>query len=85
MTQPDPNDSGTIYLCGAFWKAPPVGTDSQAGTLIHEASHFTIYGGTKDYAYGQDACEGLAMRDPAKAVLNADSHEYFAENDPPLA
>ena len=29
-------DFGTIHLCGAFWRAPATGTDSQAGTLIHE-------------------------------------------------
>ena len=32
----DPNQLDTIYLCGAFWNAPTTGTDSQAGTLIHE-------------------------------------------------
>lgn len=33
--------------------------DSRAGTLIHEASHFTTYGGTDDYAYGQTAAKAL--------------------------
>lgn len=41
-----------MYLCGAFWNAPNTGTDSKAGTLIHEASHFTVYGATDDWAYG---------------------------------
>ena len=81
-SQSDPDEFGTVYLCGAFWNAPPTGTDSQAGTLIHEASHFTDNGGTQDYAYGQDACMDLASSDPATAILNADSHEYFAENTP---
>ena len=31
-----PDDFGHIYLCGAFWDAPNTGTDSRAGTLIHE-------------------------------------------------
>ena len=53
-----------------------------AGTLVHEASHFTLNGGTKDAAYGQDSCKDLAISDPATAILNADSHEYFAENTP---
>jgi peptidyl-Lys metalloendopeptidase len=29
-----------IYLCKVFWTAPMTGTDSKAGTLIHEMSHF---------------------------------------------
>ena len=32
----DPNVFGVIHLCGAFWRAPGTGSDSQAGTLIHE-------------------------------------------------
>ncbi|KAG8894820.1 hypothetical protein FRB99_000972, partial [Tulasnella sp. 403] len=43
-----PYQPGYIYLCGAFWKAPNVGTDSKAGTIIHESSHFTDNGGTDD-------------------------------------
>jgi len=58
---------------------------SQGGTLVHESSHFTINGGTDDHAYGPDDCQLLAQNYPATAVDNADSHEYFAENDPPLA
>ncbi|KAL0951684.1 hypothetical protein HGRIS_008362 [Hohenbuehelia grisea] len=77
-----PDQFGQIYLCGAFWKAPFTGTDSKAGTLIHEASHFKQNGGTTDTAYGQSACQKLAQSNPAQAVKNADSHEYFAENTP---
>lgn len=42
-----PDTFGYIYLCGAFWVAPATGTDSKAGTLIHESSHFTTNGGTE--------------------------------------
>ncbi|KAF5384988.1 hypothetical protein D9615_001185 [Tricholomella constricta] len=56
-----------------------------AGTLIHESSHFTRNGGTNDYAYGHSAVKSLAISNPANAVRNADSHEYFAENNPTLA
>jgi len=56
----------------------------QAGTIIHEASHFTANGGTSDYVYGQSAAKNLAISDPARAVMNADNHEYFAENIPVL-
>lgn len=71
-----------IYLCNAFWAAPNTGTDSRAGTIIHEVSHFTVVAGTSDYAYGQSAARSLAISNPARAIRNADSHEYFAENTP---
>jgi peptidyl-Lys metalloendopeptidase len=71
-----------VHLCGAFFAAPATGTDSKAGTLVHETSHFTVVAGTSDYAYGQTACKKLAAKTPNKAINNADSHEYFAENNP---
>ena len=74
----------TIYLCGAFWAAPMTGTDSKAGTLIHETSHFNVVASTQDHAYGQSASQALAITNPAFAIMNADSHEYFAENTPPI-
>ena len=76
------NQPYKIYLCGVFWNAPATGTDSKAGTLIHEMSHFTVVAGTDDWAYGQTNAKALAISDPTKAVDNADSHEYFAENTP---
>ncbi|KAK2461275.1 hypothetical protein APHAL10511_006802 [Amanita phalloides] len=79
-----PDQFGTIHLCDGFWQAPTSGTDSKAGTLIHESLHFNLNGGTLDDAYGQEASEELANEDPNDAVFNADSHEYFAENDPAL-
>jgi len=78
------NQPYTIYLCGVFWDAPATGTDSKAGTLIHEMSHFTVVAGTDDWAYGQTNAKNLAISDPNKAIDNADSHEYFAENTPAL-
>ncbi|KAG9104227.1 hypothetical protein FRC06_004444, partial [Ceratobasidium sp. 370] len=80
-----PDQFGTVYLCGAFWKAPTVGTDSKAGTIIHEATHFTKIAGTDDYAYGHKGAKALAKSNPAQAVMNADSHEYFAENTPRIS
>ncbi|KAL0951697.1 hypothetical protein HGRIS_008373 [Hohenbuehelia grisea] len=80
-----PNNFGYVTLCGAFWKAPLEGTDSRAGTIIHESSHFTKNGGTDDHVYGQTKCKDLAIRNPKQAVNNADSHEYFAENNPSLS
>lgn len=79
-----PTQPYKIYVCRAFWSAPLTGTDSKGGTIIHELSHFNIVAGTEDWAYGHTAAKQLALSDPAKARDNADSHEYFAENTPPL-
>jgi peptidyl-Lys metalloendopeptidase len=77
-----PTQPYKIYLCGAFWSAPTAGTDSKGGTLIHELSHFNVVAATDDRAYGQTACKSLAKSSPTSARDNADSHEYFAENNP---
>ena len=77
-----PNQPYTIYLCSVFWTAPLTGTDSKAGTLIHEMSHFYVVASTDDWVYGQAGAKNLAITDPAKAITNADNHEYFAENTP---
>lgn len=79
-----PDQPYTIYVCKAFWPAPMKGTDSKSGTLVHELSHFNVVAGTRDHAYGQSAAKSLALSNPAKAIANADSHEYFAENTPVL-
>ncbi len=78
------NSPYRIYVCNAFWSAPNTGTDSRAGTLIHELSHFTVVADTDDHAYGQTAAKNLARSSPTNARDNADSHEYFAENTPSL-
>ena len=62
--------------------APTTGTDSKAGTLVHEMSHFNVVASTDDWAYGQSAAKSLAISNPTKALDNADTHEYFAENNP---
>ena len=77
-----PTQPYKIYVCNAFWSAPNTGTDSRAGTIVHETSHFNVVAGTDDHAYGQTAAKRLAQKQPAKAIDNADSHEYFAENTP---
>jgi peptidyl-Lys metalloendopeptidase len=75
-----PDEPYIIYLCNAFWTAPATGTDSKAGTLVHESSHFTVNGGTDDHVYGQTAAKQLAKSSPSDAVDNADNYEYFAES-----
>jgi peptidyl-Lys metalloendopeptidase len=79
-----PTQPYTIYVCKAFWSAPLTGTDSKGGTLVHETSHFNVVAGTDDWAYGQSAAASLAISNPARAIDNADSHEYFSENTPAL-
>ena len=80
-----PNSEYEIYLCGAFWKSSTTGTDTQAGTLIHEVSHFTTVAGTGDFAYQQTPAKDLAKKAPNKAVNNAENYDYFAENNPKLS
>ena len=66
----------TVWMCDAFWSAPATGTDSKAGTVLHELTHAVAY--TDDIAYGQANCRELAVNNPDKAVQNADNHEYYA-------
>lgn len=77
-----PNRPYEIFVCRAFWSAGATGTDSKAGTLIHEMSHFDAVAGTDDHVYTQAGAKNLAISDPNAAINNADSHEYFAENTP---
>lgn len=77
-----PTKAYEIFVCKAFWSAPATGTDSKAGTLVHEMSHFNVVAGTDDHVYGQSGAKSLALSDPDAALDNADNHEYFAENKP---
>lgn len=79
-----PSQPYKIYVCNAFWSAPMTGTDSKGGTMVHELSHFNVVAATDDHAYGQSAAASLAISNPARALDNADNHEYFAENTPYL-
>ena len=79
-----PGQPYNIYVCRAFWSAPLTGTDSMGGTLLHEMSHFDVVAGTDDHVYGQSGAAELARTAPQRAINNADSHEYFGENTPPL-
>ena len=45
-------------------------------------SHFDVVASTDDFVYGQTGAMSLAITDPDDAVMNADNHEYFAENTP---
>mmetsp|Transcript_15033 Transcript_15033/g.26364 ORF Transcript_15033/g.26364 Transcript_15033/m.26364 type:complete len:432 (+) Transcript_15033:2180-3475(+) len=71
----------TVYLCGAFWKAPTSAykRDSRPGTIIHELAHFDSIAGTDDFAYGSSAIRRLARNSPGKARRNSDNLEAFTE------
>jgi len=80
-----PSQPYKVYLCTSFWSLNPTGTDSHAGTVVHELAHFTVIAGTDDHAYGHTNAKKLAISNPALAVANSDNHEYFAENTPYLS
>ena len=78
--QVHPNNDKQIQIGNSFAKSGPNGADTRGGVLVHEMSHFDSVSGTSDHAYGQDDCKALAQNDPGKAKSNADSFEYWAEN-----
>jgi peptidyl-Lys metalloendopeptidase len=80
-----PNQPYRVFVCGAFWSAGATGTDSRAGTMIHEIMHFTVIAGTDDHVYGQTDAAALAISNPGLAADNSDNHEYFSENTPAIA
>jgi len=80
-----PTRAYDVWLCPAFWSAALEGTDSRAGTLVHELSHFRIVAGTSDHVYAHARAKALASTRPDLAIDNADSFEYFVENTPPIA
>ena len=71
-----------IHLCRQFRSERTEfagGTDTKAGALIHEATHFPfVRPYTEDFAYGVKAAHSLRL-DPFMAIRNADSYEFFAE------
>lgn len=67
----------SIRLGIRFWKIENDSGKSRAGVVIHELSHFRNIGNTDDFAYGSQACLGLAKYHPHDAMYNADSYELF--------
>lgn len=80
--------AGTSFemsLCDAFFTLGTTGVDSTWGTILHEMSHFAMGPATGDECYGSigvGSCLDLAITDPAEAVNNADSYQYFVEGSP---
>ncbi|QEW21738.1 hypothetical protein LA6_003950 [Marinibacterium anthonyi] len=74
-----------ISLFPDFFSLGPVGTDTTWGTILHEMTHFAMGPATGDECYGSvgvGSCLDLAIRNPAAAVTNADSYQYFVERAP---
>lgn len=67
-----------VYLCDQFFNAGRQGIDSTVGTIIHELSH--LVANTRDHAYGQIRCRGLATMLPVQARSNADNYQYYCES-----
>jgi peptidyl-Lys metalloendopeptidase len=74
-----------IHLCTEYWSLSETGTDTQAGILVHEISHFTTVASTKDEVYNHNIARVTAgWTSPATAMINAANYQYYAENDPSL-
>jgi len=79
-----------IHICPHFFQLPKMsdlvpGEDdsdngTRAGTIIHEISHFMNVAGTEDECYSRSVCSRMAGRTSDRAVINADSYQYFAED-----
>ena len=76
----NPQNSFVVVLGRFFFSAPDKGYSSKLGIIIHELSHFTLMGATKDpKIYGTKEALTLAAEKPADARRNAENIEYFIE------
>jgi len=74
-------ETKVIYVCRNWWRRPSwKNMGSQAGIMVHEASHFRDLIGTTDHGYGTTHNQNLARSDPCKARENADNWESYSEN-----
>jgi hypothetical protein len=84
------NRPQVIHVCPSFFAMPTM-ADARAGrgeldhgtregTVIHELSHFPLIAATEDHCYSRPVCDDLAEADPRRAIDNADSYQYFAED-----
>ena len=74
-----------VYVGVLFRDASEAPPDSQAGILVHEMSHFSDIGATRDVkaAYGREGSRQLALSHPELARRTADNFEYFVEEYSP--
>lgn len=83
------SEGNTVYLDQQFWNqgsawtptGAPKAASSQAGTIVHEASHFSSAAGTEDHVYGKP-WSAVVGHNPEVAQANADNYKYFAEEAP---
>jgi peptidyl-Lys metalloendopeptidase len=85
-----PDQPFVVNLCPAFFGMPTMETmepgsfeaenGTREGTIIHELTHFTVIAGTDDECYTREVCSNMARSDARRAVRNADSYQYFAED-----
>lgn len=79
-----------VHICPQFFSLPNMARlrpgqltsnfGTRAGTIVHEITHFNIVANTDDNCYARDVCSEMAQTDPALALRNADSYQYFAED-----
>ncbi|WP_373635462.1 M35 family metallo-endopeptidase [Yoonia sp. SS1-5] len=85
-----PGEPYRLHICPAFFDLPTMRdfqpaaraskNGTREGTVIHELSHFNRVARTDDHCYSRPDCERMAAENAAKAVDNADSYQYFAED-----
>merc|ERR1711907_234910 len=71
-----------VFLCPRFFTLPPGRfNNSKAGTLINQFTRFNDVLGTRDWAFGIDQLQSLALNNHTLARENADSIEAFVEDE----
>ncbi|MEL6839944.1 MAG: M35 family metallo-endopeptidase [Pseudomonadota bacterium] len=79
-----------VNICPPFFNLPPLtalnpgerrsDNGTREGTMVHEISHFLAVADTWDHCYSRSECSRMARNDPALAIDNADSYQYFTED-----
>ena len=69
-----------IYFSPHFFDMNDDGSDSKAGTIVHELTHLSAVKGTGDHAYGVANAKTLAKNKPTDARNNADNYQYYMED-----
>jgi hypothetical protein len=66
-----------IHLSNDFFAQRRAGGGSRASVLIHEMTH--AWACTMDHGYSETECTTMARRNPAVALMNAESYALFLE------
>ena len=74
-TAPGNPYTAEMFFCPALIQGfAALGTNSAAGTIVHEMSHLVL--ATADHVYGMKSCTELA---DDKKITNADNFKYYCE------